>query len=453
MFTAGRFVIILLICGVIAHVLLGGGLSFLSDYRIWGPTIGSSRQEIILVRDVNNNDEHVENTANDKSNNNGSITDELVKNGSRSDHPFSYFPDIKLVNEPTIDKLANKSTNGEGIHGLTNDKATNTTTNHPTFASDDHHISMAATMQGFLTTVSLNNQPEMRMTPQNQSLQRCPIKPPNLLGPIKVWFDEPKFEELERIYPYLEPGGHGKPKNCLARHRVAVVVPYRDREAHLRILLHNLHSLLTKQQLDYSIFVVEQYEDETFNRAKLMNVGFVEAMKLYDWQCFIFHDVDLLPEDDRNIYSCPEQPRHMSVAIDKFQYKLPYGSIFGGISALKTEHFVKINGFSNDYWGWGGEDDDLSTRVTLAGYKIMRYPAEIARYKMIKHKPEKKNPLNTCRYDLMGKTKDRQKIDGISSLKYERYDLQLKPLFTHIKVKLLEKDSKMRLREEGFKKC
>jgi hypothetical protein len=34
-----------------------------------------------------------------------------------------------------------------------------------------------------------------------------------------------------------------------------------------------------------------------------MNVGFVEANKLYNWQCFVFHDVDLLPEDDRNVYS------------------------------------------------------------------------------------------------------------------------------------------------------
>jgi hypothetical protein len=58
-----------------------------------------------------------------------------------------------------------------------------------------------------------------------------------------------------------------------------------------------------------------------FNRAKLMNIGFLEALKQYDYQCFIFHDVDLLPEDDRNLYTCPEQPRHMSVAIDKFGYR------------------------------------------------------------------------------------------------------------------------------------
>jgi hypothetical protein len=58
-----------------------------------------------------------------------------------------------------------------------------------------------------------------------------------------------------------------------------------------------------------------------FNRAKLMNIGFLEALKQNDYQCFIFHDVDLIPEDDRNLYTCPEQPRHMSVAIDKFGYR------------------------------------------------------------------------------------------------------------------------------------
>ena len=62
------------------------------------------------------------------------------------------------------------------------------------------------------------------------------------------------------------------------------------------ILYTNEH----EQQLDYRIFVVEQSSDgEDFNRASLMNVGFLEAKKMNDFFCFIFHDVDLLPEDDR----------------------------------------------------------------------------------------------------------------------------------------------------------
>jgi hypothetical protein len=38
-----------------------------------------------------------------------------------------------------------------------------------------------------------------------------------------------------------------------------------------------------------------------------MNIGFKEAQLLQEnFQCFIFHDVDLLPEYDGNPYTCPE---------------------------------------------------------------------------------------------------------------------------------------------------
>ena len=168
--------------------------------------------------------------------------------------------------------------------------------------------------------------------------------------------------DLIRLYPFVRRGGHSQPKECRSRARVAIIIPYRGRYQQLLGFLHNLHSLLTKQQLDYAIFIVNQIDDQQFNRAKLMNIGFVEASALYDWQCYIFHDVDLLPEDDRNLYTCPDQPRHMSVAVDKFNYKLPYTTLFGGITALTRAQFSKVNGYSNDYWGWGGEDDDMSTR-------------------------------------------------------------------------------------------
>uniref|UniRef100_A0A1I7ZD87 Beta-1,4-N-acetylgalactosaminyltransferase n=1 Tax=Steinernema glaseri TaxID=37863 RepID=A0A1I7ZD87_9BILA len=285
---------------------------------------------------------------------------------------------------------------------------------------------------------------------QPLNLSLCPVTPPRLVGTVRVWMDGPQLPEIEKLYPDLEDGGHGQPSNCRARHRVAIIIPYRDREEHLRIFLHNIHSILAKQQLDYAIFIVEQIEGEKFNRAKLMNVGFVEALKLYDWQCFIFHDVDLLPEDDRNLYSCPEQPRHMSVAVDKFQYKLPYGTIFGGITALTRAQVEKTNGYSNEFWGWGGEDDNMSERVSLAGYKISRYPTKIARYKMIKHTHDKANPVNKCRYQLLRKTKRRWKIDGLSNLNYTRISVTRHHLYTNIKVELREKESRAWLRSQGF---
>jgi beta-1,4-galactosyltransferase 1 len=52
-----------------------------------------------------------------------------------------------------------------------------------------------------------------------------------------------------------------------------------------------------------------------------MNLAFQEALKIrstFNW--FIFHDVDLLPENDYNVYECDETPRHLSPAVDELRY-------------------------------------------------------------------------------------------------------------------------------------
>ena len=107
-------------------------------------------------------------------------------------------------------------------------------------------------------------------------------------------------------------------RNCFLQ------VPYRDRSWQLSIFLHQLHPVLQRQQLDYRIMVVEQSSNEDFNRAALMNVGYVETVKNFGhYDCLVFHDVDLLPEDDRNAYTCPSGSRakHISVAVDKWKYR------------------------------------------------------------------------------------------------------------------------------------
>jgi hypothetical protein len=40
-----------------------------------------------------------------------------------------------------------------------------------------------------------------------------------------------------------------------------------------------------------------------------------------------------------------------------FIFRLPYRTIFGGVSALTIDQFKSVNGFSNQFFGWGGEDD------------------------------------------------------------------------------------------------
>ena len=71
----------------------------------------------------------------------------------------------------------------------------------------------------------------------------------------------------------------------------------------------------------FSTFFFQQAGDSSFNRGMLLNIGFKEALRLNNYKCFVFHDVDLMPENDRNKYSCPSSPRHLSVAVDTFNYR------------------------------------------------------------------------------------------------------------------------------------
>jgi len=87
----------------------------------------------------------------------------------------------------------------------------------------------------------------------------------------------------------------------------------------------------------------------------------------------------------------------------------------------------------------------LRCRVRLHGYRISRYPADVARYKMVKHAQESTNPVNKCRYSLMYKVNRRWARDGLNSLRYARLERQLRPLFTLLRVDLLERESRERL--------
>nr|XP_020762712.1 beta-1,4-galactosyltransferase 3 isoform X3 [Odocoileus virginianus texanus] len=236
--------------------------------------------------------------------------------------------------------------------------------------------------------------------PAPQGLPYCPERSPLLVGPVSVSFTPvPSLAEIMERNPRVGPGGRYRPAGCEPRSRTAVIVPHRAREHHLRLLLYHLHPFLQRQQLAYGIYVIHQAGNGTFNRAKLLNVGVREALRDEEWDCLFLHDVDLLPENDHNLYVCdPRGPRHVAVAMNKFGYSLPYPQYFGGVSALTPDQYLKMNGFPNEYWGWGGEDDDIAARVRLAGMKISRPPTSVGHYKMVKHRGDKGNEENPHRF-------------------------------------------------------
>lgn len=161
-------------------------------------------------------------------------------------------------------------------------------------------------------------------------------------------------------------------------HKLGVIVPYRDREPHLRLFVPFLYNALVNAGIDHRMLIVEQEQGKPFNRAKLMNIGF--DLSKDDCDYFAFHDVDLLPEEAD--YSYPNCPTHMSAYCSQFDYRLPYETIFGGVALFRKEDVINVNGYSNEYWGWGGEDDDMYDRCQREETGFERRPN---RYRSLSH--------------------------------------------------------------------
>ena len=146
--------------------------------------------------------------------------------------------------------------------------------------------------------------------------------------------------------------------------RLAIIIPYRNRERNLNSLIKHLKWFLPKQEINnFHIFVAIQDDELPFNKGLLFNTVFKQINESFDY--FIFHDVDLIPlESD---YKYVNYPTHLSSEVEQFDYKNPYDGLFGGVSAFNKEDFIKINGYSNMFKGWGGEDDDLFNRILIKG--------------------------------------------------------------------------------------
>ncbi|KAM6181085.1 beta-1,4-galactosyltransferase 1-like isoform 2-T2 [Erethizon dorsatum] len=231
------------------------------------------------------------------------------------------------------------------------------------------------------------------------SLPACPKESPLLVGPMLIKFNIPvDLEFLAKQNPEIKMGGRYTPKDCISPHKVAIIIPFCNRQEHLKYWLYYLHPILQRQQLDYGIYVINQAGDNMFNRAKLLNIGFQEALKDYDYNCFVFSDVDLIPMDDHNAYRCFSQPRHISVAMDKFGFNLPY------------------------------------VQLALKGMSVSRPNAVVGRYHMIHHSRDEKNEPNPQRFARIAHTKETMYSDGLNSLTYQLLDIEKHQLYTKITV-------------------
>nr|XP_039267193.1 beta-1,4-galactosyltransferase 4-like [Styela clava] len=258
---------------------------------------------------------------------------------------------------------------------------------------------------------------------------------------------------ISRVYE-----GKFSPRNCKSRYNVAIIIPLRNRESQLKVLLAHMHPIWQRQNLDYTVYTITQAGEGLFNRAKLINVGVSEATKEQSYDCFVFHDVDLLLEDDRCLYWCDEEnPRHISMYMDKFAYEpLSYSTTcrpasffleniiyYGGVSSMTPKQFNNVNGFSNFYWGWGGEDDDMYFRLKTAGYDVSNPYGQHCSFRMIAHEHESSNAENEARYTLLYHAASRMRKEGLNTLRYKLLSVKRFPLYVNITVDIGRPSMKM----------
>ena len=154
-------------------------------------------------------------------------------------------------------------------------------------------------------------------------------------------------------------------------HKLGICIPYRNREEHLERLVPHLSKHLTEQGINHSFYIAHQVDDKLFNRGTMKNIA---AKHAFEDGCdyIAWHDVDMLPHEEAD-YSYPEEhPIHIATKLSKYQYGLGYDQYFGGVVLFTKEQVEKTNGYSNDYWDWGQEDDDLFWRCYFEGYTTGR---------------------------------------------------------------------------------
>lgn len=138
---------------------------------------------------------------------------------------------------------------------------------------------------------------------------------------------------------------------------MTIVIPYRNRYDHFRTFTRYMGEKFPQLPL----VIVEQMDGKPFNRGALVNIGAQFAFIMGD-DAVAIHDIDKLPI--RANYNFPVRPRQL---VKSTRQPVDY---LGGVTLFNKRDFEKVNGFSNNFWGWGGEDNDLMMRCKEVGLRI-----------------------------------------------------------------------------------
>lgn len=200
-----------------------------------------------------------------------------------------------------------------------------------------------------------------------------------------------------------------------------ILVPFREqieqkRGEQLKRFLSHIH----RYHPDWKVIVIEQSNDNRkFNRGALLNIG----AKLAKTDYVIFHDVDLLPLMKIAPYytAIPESPIHIGKAWTS-KYDSP--TFLGGVLSMSIQDIEKTNGFPNNFWGWGGEDDVLRNRIKGKKLKVYQPTLRGEGYKELEHVDTRSNSewKNMTKWEDMAEEKKHPGRSGFKNVKYDVLD-------------------------------
>ncbi|CAL8106900.1 unnamed protein product [Calicophoron daubneyi] len=238
---------------------------------------------------------------------------------------------------------------------------------------------------------------------------------------------------------------------------IPILIPYRNRLQNLISFLSYMYRYLQMKRNNYAMVVLEQMGNDSFNRAKLFNAGLRElgvdkhsylSTNLSD--CIIFHDVDKIPENTRTPYFCFSYPLQLLRVAVSMHSKRPsegshlqqsaeyeyYPGFFGGVTAVNRAAIIEVNGYSNCFRGWGGEDDDFRVRMELKNIKVRDIKKMYGRYYVLDHEADQKINRRTKYLLKRKRALRRMNSDGIQQVKYELVQRIIRPLYTLYQFKL-----------------
>jgi hypothetical protein len=194
---------------------------------------------------------------------------------------------------------------------------------------------------------------------------------------VKIDFDLDEFLATSEINP---------------KNRTAIIVPYRDtpdkvRSSQMKVFLEHYHNFLP----NVKIYIVEQSDfKKKFNLGKLVNIGFKLAKK-DGAQVYIKHDIDLItPKEMAPLYNLiPDHPVHIG---GLWREKYIFSDFFGGIVSYNSKDYEKSNGFPNNVFGWGSDDDIQYNRLVINDIPIYVPHSKTLKISGLEHESMSDNP-------------------------------------------------------------